>query len=83
MEEGDSTLQIPLSHSLQRKWRIDRSPFLHCPVTIGLWHKLFNLAGLAWVPPRSIVDMMVIVFKGLEISLRGKTLWQIACLTLL
>ncbi|KAJ9680549.1 hypothetical protein PVL29_019768 [Vitis rotundifolia] len=20
--------------------------FLHCPVTIGLWHKLFNLAGL-------------------------------------
>ena len=21
--------------------------FLHCPVTIGLWHKLFNLAGLA------------------------------------
>ncbi|RVW71406.1 Uridylate kinase [Vitis vinifera] len=37
--------------------------FLHCPVTIGLWHKLFNLAGLAWVPPRSIVDMMVIAFK--------------------
>ncbi|WKA05429.1 hypothetical protein VitviT2T_023397 [Vitis vinifera] len=21
--------------------------FLHCPVTIGLWHKLFNLARLA------------------------------------
>ncbi|RVW15386.1 putative ribonuclease H protein [Vitis vinifera] len=57
--------------------------FLHCPVTIGLWHKLFNLAGLAWVPPRSIVDMMVIAFKGLGNSLRGKTLWQIACLTLL
>ncbi|RVW99804.1 putative ribonuclease H protein [Vitis vinifera] len=57
--------------------------FLHCPVTIGLWHKLFNLAGLAWVPPRGIVDMMVIAFKGLGNSLRGKTLWQIACLTLL
>ncbi|RVW64358.1 hypothetical protein CK203_047027 [Vitis vinifera] len=57
--------------------------FLHCPITIGLWHKLFNLAGLAWVPPRSIVDMMVIAFKGLGNSLRGKTLWQIACLTLL
>ena len=57
--------------------------FLHCPITIGLWHKLFNLAGLAWVPPRSIGDMMVIVFKGMRNSLRGKTLWQIACLTLI
>ncbi|KAJ9687316.1 hypothetical protein PVL29_015988 [Vitis rotundifolia] len=56
--------------------------FLHCPVTIGLWHKLFNLAGLVWVPPRSFVDMLVIAFKGLGNSLRGKTLWQIACLTL-
>ena len=27
--------------------------------------------------------MMVIAFKGLGNSLRGKTLWQIACLTLL
>ncbi|RVW92389.1 hypothetical protein CK203_032500 [Vitis vinifera] len=57
--------------------------FLHCPIIIGLWHKLFNLAGLAWVPPRSIVDIMVIAFKGFENSLRGKTLWQIVCLTLL
>ena len=57
--------------------------FIHYPVTIGLWHKLFNLAGFAWVPPRSIVDMVVIAFKGLENSLRGKTLWQIVCLTLL
>ncbi|RVW57133.1 hypothetical protein CK203_091671 [Vitis vinifera] len=57
--------------------------FLHCPVTIGLWHKLFNLAGLAWVPPRSIEDMLVIAFKGLGNFLRGKTLWQIACLILL
>ena len=56
--------------------------FLHCSVTIGLWHKLFNLAGLVWVPPRSFEDMLVIVFKGLGNSLRGKTLWQIACLTL-
>ena len=57
--------------------------FLHCPITIRLGHKLFNLARLAWVPPRSIVDMMVIAFKGLGKSLRGKTLWQIASLTLL
>ena len=57
--------------------------FLHCPVTIGFWHKLFNLAGLVWVPPRSFEDMLVITFKGLGNSLRGKTLWQIACLTLI
>ena len=39
--------------------------FLHCPVINGLWHKLFNLAGLAWVSPRSIEDMLIIAFKGL------------------
>ncbi|RVX11717.1 putative ribonuclease H protein [Vitis vinifera] len=57
--------------------------FLHCPVTIGLWHKLFNLVGVIWVPPRSIEDMLVISFKGLGNSVRGKILWQIACLTLI
>ncbi|WKA04126.1 hypothetical protein VitviT2T_022186 [Vitis vinifera] len=57
--------------------------FLHCPVTIGLWHRLFNLVGVIWVPPRSLEDMLVISFKGLGNSLRGKTLWQIACLTLI
>ncbi|RVW56152.1 hypothetical protein CK203_080775 [Vitis vinifera] len=48
--------------------------FLHCPITIGLWHRLFNLVGLVWVPPRSLEDMLVITFKGLGNSLRGKTL---------
>ena len=43
---------------------------------------LFKLAGLDWVPPRSFEDMLVIAFKGLGNSLRGKTLWQVACLTL-
>ena len=57
--------------------------FLHCPVTIGLWHRLFNLVGVIWVPPRSLEDMLVISFKGLGNSLRGKTLWQITCLTLI
>ncbi|RVX13392.1 Transposon TX1 uncharacterized 149 kDa protein [Vitis vinifera] len=57
--------------------------FLHCPVTIGLWHRLFNLVGVIWVPPRSIEDMLVISFKGLGNSVRGKTLWQVACLTLI
>ncbi|RVW28267.1 Retrovirus-related Pol polyprotein from transposon RE1 [Vitis vinifera] len=48
-----------------------------------------KVKALAWlvahgkVPPRSLEDMLVITFKGLGNSLRGKTLWQIACLTLI
>ena len=57
--------------------------FLHCPLTIGLWHKLFDLVGLVWVPPRSIEDMMIIAFRGLGNSIKSKTFWQIVCLTLL
>ena len=38
--------------------------FLHCPVTIGLWHRLFNLVGLIWVPLRSLEDMLVIFLKA-------------------
>ncbi|RVW54250.1 LINE-1 reverse transcriptase-like [Vitis vinifera] len=70
-------------HSLQGNGESIDHFFLHYPVTIGLWHKLFNLVGLVWVPPRSFEDMLVIAFKGLGNSLRGKTLWQIVCLTLI
>ncbi|RVX13404.1 putative ribonuclease H protein [Vitis vinifera] len=38
--------------------------FLHCFVSSGLWHKLFQLAKMDWVPPRSISDMMSINYKG-------------------
>ena len=57
--------------------------FLHCPLTLGLWHKLFGLVRMDWIPPRNIGDMMIISFKGLRNSIRGKSLWQIAWLTLL
>ena len=56
--------------------------FLHCLITLGDWHKLFSVANLDWVPPKSIGDMMIISFRGLQNSIRGKTLWQIACLTI-
>ena len=55
--------------------------FLHCPFTMWLWHKLFNLARIAWVSPRSIEDLFIIAFRGLG-NFRGKTLWKIACLSL-
>ncbi|RVW50798.1 hypothetical protein CK203_076873 [Vitis vinifera] len=45
--------------------------FLHCSVSLGLWHRLFQLAKMDWVPPRSISDMMSINYKGLAIPREG------------
>ena len=47
---------------------------LHCSVSLGLWHKLFQLAKMDWVPPRSISDMMSIDYKGFGNSKRGVVL---------
>ena len=48
--------------------------FLHCSVLLGLWHRLFQLAKMDWVPPRSISDMMSIDYKGFGNSKRGVVL---------
>ena len=34
------------------------------PTTLELWYKLFKLDNLAWVPPRSVNDMLIISFRG-------------------
>ena len=57
--------------------------FLHCSLTIGLWHRLFQLAKMDWVPPRSISDMMSIKFKGFGTSKRGIVLGQAASIALI
>ncbi|RVW91479.1 Transposon TX1 uncharacterized 149 kDa protein [Vitis vinifera] len=57
--------------------------FLHCSLTIGLWHRLFQLAKMDWVPPRSIYDMMSIKFKGFGNSKRGIVLWQAASIAII
>ena len=57
--------------------------FLHCSLTIGLWHKLFQLTKMDWVPPRSILDMMYIKFNGFGSSKRGIALWQAANIALI
>ncbi|KAJ9689257.1 hypothetical protein PVL29_014768 [Vitis rotundifolia] len=57
--------------------------FLHCSVTLGLWHRLFQLAKLDWVPPRSISDMMLINYKGFGNSKRGIVMWQNASIALI
>ncbi|RVW78784.1 hypothetical protein CK203_050945 [Vitis vinifera] len=45
--------------------------FLHCSLTIGMWYRLFQLAKMDWIPPRSIFDMMSIKFNGFDSSKRG------------
>ena len=50
---------------------------------MGLWHRLFQLAKMDWVPPRSISDMMSINYKGFGLSKRGIVLWQVACIALI
>ena len=50
--------------------------FLHCLLTLGLWHKLLRLVKMVWVPSRSNCDMMTISYRGLGSSIRGKTLWE-------
>ncbi|KAJ9691164.1 hypothetical protein PVL29_013367 [Vitis rotundifolia] len=50
---------------------------------MGLWHRLFQLAKMDWVPPRNISDMMSINYKGFGISKRGIVLWQNACIALI
>ena len=42
----------------------------------GLWYKLFSLAKMDWVLPRSISDM-IISFKGLRSSIKGQTVWKL------
>ncbi|RVW55794.1 hypothetical protein CK203_075797 [Vitis vinifera] len=70
-----------VAHGKEMESRL--TTFFFIVPSIGLWHRLFNLVGVIWVPPRSIEDMLVISFKGLGNSVRGKILWQIACLTLI
>ena len=57
--------------------------FLHCSLTLGLWHKLFQIAKMDWVPPRSISDMMFINYKGFGKSKKGIVLWQTVCIALI
>ncbi|RVW16748.1 hypothetical protein CK203_076446 [Vitis vinifera] len=57
--------------------------FLHCSLTIRLWHRLFQLAKMDWVPPRSIFDMMFIKFNGFGSSKKGLVLWQAASIALI
>ncbi|RVW85256.1 hypothetical protein CK203_046581 [Vitis vinifera] len=66
------------NQALLGKWLWRRSKetidhlFLHCLITLGLWHKIFSQAGMEWVQPSSICDMLVISFKCLGILLEAR-----------
>ena len=57
--------------------------FLHCSLTMGLWHRLFQVAKMDWVPPKSISDMLSINYEGFGLSKREIVLWQAACIALI
>ncbi|RVW84726.1 Transposon TX1 uncharacterized 149 kDa protein [Vitis vinifera] len=57
--------------------------FLHCPLTMGLWYRLFQLTKIDWVLPRSIFDMLSTNFNGFGSFKRGIALWQVAYIALL
>ena len=61
----------------------DEFLFLHCSLMMRLWHRLFQLAKMDWVPPRSIFDMLSINYNGFGSSKRGIVLWQAESITLI
>ena len=69
-------------HSLQRKWRVDQPPFSSLSCYHWTLAQVVQSSKVGLGPSKEFEDMLVIAFKGLGNSLRGKTLWQIACLTL-
>ena len=46
--------------------------FLYCPLSLGLWYRLFNLAHMDWVLLRSICNMMIVSYKGLGSTNRAR-----------
>ena len=57
--------------------------FLHCSLTIELWHRLFQLAKTDWVLPMSISDMLSINYNGFGLSKGGTVLWQATCIAII
>lgn len=57
--------------------------FLHCPMALELWHRLFCVAMIEWVPPRGTMEMLGISFKGFDNQPKEKVLWQVAILSLI
>ncbi|RVW44362.1 LINE-1 retrotransposable element ORF2 protein [Vitis vinifera] len=83
MHSLDSLSQMPVSSPSFPTKRISRSSLPSLLSYVGLWHRLFQLAKMDWVPPKSISDMMFINYKGFGKSKRGVILWQNASIALI
>ena len=46
--------------------------FLYCPLSLGLWHRLFNLAHMDWFPLRSIVTWWLSHIRDWEIPVEAR-----------
>ena len=57
--------------------------FLHCSLTMGLWHRLVQLAKMDWIPSMGIFDMLSINYNGFGLFKRGIVLWQAASIALI
>ena len=57
--------------------------FLHCQLSMGLWHILFSLVHLDWASSRNICNMMFILYRGLRNTSRGKELWHLTRVALM
>ena len=47
-------------------------PILHYLMTLELWHKLFRLANLVWVAPRTVCYMLTILLGGWRAQIGAK-----------
>lgn len=52
-------------------------------VALGLWHRIFILAGLDWVASCSMVEMITSSFKDFRNHAKGKVLCCIASVSLI
>lgn len=52
--------------------------FLHCPIALNLWHRLFSLGNVMWVVPKGSAHMLLLDFCTFGGSKRAKMLWSCA-----
>lgn len=57
--------------------------FLHCPVALSLWHRLFVLRNVMWLAPKGSAHMLLIDFRVWEDRRRPKCFGFVPSLQLL
>lgn len=57
--------------------------FLHCLIALEHWHRLFCVAMIDQVPPRSVAKILGIFFKGFGNKSKRKVPYQVVILCLI